>query len=88
MLLSFNQILTHFFGNKVSLVTVTRLHAFCKLKTVYLFNGFESIDRINDTLQKFKIESIKTFRSKEINTPNIGRYRVFAGEQIVKFYDD
>jgi len=85
---SIDDILTYFFGNKVRIVTTSRLHAFCKLETKYLFNGFENINTIEAFCGRVNIEAVKSFRTKDIEAPKIGYHKIFEKEKVTRFYDD
>jgi hypothetical protein len=87
MSFSINDILTYFFGNRVRIVTVSRLHAFMKLEKKLLFNGFEKLEVIENFCGAVNIESVKTFRTKDIESPEIGYHRFFEKERITRFYD-
>ena len=88
LLFSIDDILTHFFGNKVKVVTVSRLKSFCKLETKVLFDGYESMESIKIGCEGRYIESVKTFRTKEVKSPTTGHYRILEEERATRFYDD
>lgn len=77
------------FGNKVKIVTATKLENYIKYQRDFLFNNEESDVAICNVLKSigFYVDKTITERNKDITAPKLGYYKFYFGERIIKIYD-